>query len=296
MNPKTAGTLEMTTAMAIAGTVGWFVLQTGMPAAAVVFWRCAFGAVALLLTCLRPGQRAGWHIRPRQAGMAALGGVALAASWGLLFAAYSHASIAIATVTYHTQPFMLVALGVLFFGEKLTASQAGWLGTAFGGLVLIVGGGGPWGMPSSGYLNGVGLALAAAFFYAIAAAITKRLSGVPPRLIVLIQLFIGTLLLLPFASVPTGESTGPTWGLLLAIGFIHTGLMSTLLYSAIQKISTSMVGVLSFIYPIVAIAVDAWAFGHRLSGVQVGGAAAILLAVAGMHFGWRIAVRRPATG
>ncbi len=294
MHPKTAGTLEMTTAMVIAGTVGWLVLQTGMPAASVVFWRCAFGAVALLMLCLLSGQPERWNIGRRQSGMAALGGIALAASWGLLFAAYSHASIAIATVTYHTQPFMLVALGTLFFEEKLTASQAGWLGIAFGGLVLIVVGGGQWGALPSGYLEGVGLALAAAFFYAMAAAITKRLSGVPPRLIVLIQLIVGTLLLLPFAQAPTGGSTLPTWGLLLAIGFIHTGLMSTLLYSAIQKLSTSMVGVLSFIYPIVAIGVDAWAFGHRLSPMQVGGAVAILMAVAGMNFGWRMAARHPA--
>lgn len=107
-------------------------------------------------------------------------------------------------------------------------------------------------------------------------------------------MIVGTLLLVPFATWPSAGAGIHPWSLLLAIGFVHTGLMSTLLYSAIQKISTSMVGVLSFIYPIVAILVDAWAFGHRLSLVQVGGAAAILVAVAGMNFGWRMASPRTA--
>lgn len=54
----------------------------------------------------------------RQAAIAVLGGVALVLNWVMLFGAYSHASIAVAAVTYHVQPFMLVGLGVLFFGEK----------------------------------------------------------------------------------------------------------------------------------------------------------------------------------
>ena len=38
MHLKTRGTLEMTAAMLISGTVGWFVLAADQPAAAVVFW------------------------------------------------------------------------------------------------------------------------------------------------------------------------------------------------------------------------------------------------------------------
>jgi drug/metabolite transporter (DMT)-like permease len=292
MDTKTAGTLEMTAAMVIAGTVGWFVVKTDMPAVSVVFWRCAFGAVAMLAVCLRMGLWRDCGLSTRQGIMAALGGIALTASWTLLFAAYSHASIAIATVTYHTQPFMLVALGALLFGEKLTAQKVGWLGVAFAGVLLVVIGERQSDAHASNYLLGVGLTLAAAFCYAIAAAITKHLKAVPPRVIVLIQMIVGALLLMPFATWPSGESNEHAWGLLLAIGFIHTGLMSTLLYGAIQKISTSLVGVLSFIYPIVAIQVDAWAFGHRLSLAQVAGSVAILAAVAGMNFGWRFSLPR----
>ena len=37
------GSLEMTAAMLISGSIGWFVLMSGQPVVNVVFWRCAVG-------------------------------------------------------------------------------------------------------------------------------------------------------------------------------------------------------------------------------------------------------------
>lgn len=292
MDTRTKGVAEMTVAMLISGTIGWLVIETAMPVMAVVFWRCALGGLAMLLACAGLGLLRGCWPGRRKAAWAALGGVALVANWYCLFSAYSHSSIAVATITYHTQPFMLVALGAVFFGEKLGMRQLGWLVLAFFGVLLMVAGGRQAAEASPTYLSGIALALAAAFFYAMAAAITKRLKDVPPHLIVLIQMGAGVLLLWPAMQLPEGSGAGATWGLLLMLGFVHTGLMSTLLYGALQKISTALVGALSFIYPVMAVGVDAWAFGHRLGGLQLAGALGILLAVAGMNFGWRLPVRR----
>jgi drug/metabolite transporter (DMT)-like permease len=72
------------------------------------------------------------------------------------------------------------------------------------------------------------------------------------------------------------------------MGIVYTGLVFTLLYGAIQKLPTHMAGALSFIYPVVAIGVDYLAFGQRLHPGQLLGAAAILLAAAGMTLGWSL--------
>ncbi len=114
-NQVKRGSMEMAAAMLIAGTIGWFVLMSGQPVLDVVFWRCVFGAAALLLICafmgfLRPGQLS-WI----SFAIALVSGVAIVGNWVLLFAAYSRASIGIATAVYNTQPFMLVGLGALFF-------------------------------------------------------------------------------------------------------------------------------------------------------------------------------------
>ncbi|WP_137925598.1 DMT family transporter [Cupriavidus sp. 2SB] len=286
MEDRTRGMLEMAAAMVISGTIGWLVVISGRPVTQVVFWRCAFGALVLVPVCFARGYLKPGSISLRQVLLAVAGGVAIVANWLLLFSAYEGASISIATAVYNTQPFMLVALGALFLGERITVTKVVWLLLAFAGMLLIVQGK-PHSGPSHGnYLTGIALALGAAFCYALAALIAKQLKGVAPHLIAMIHVLVGTVMLLPMAlqaELPVG--TLP-WATLATMGFIHTGLMYILLYGAIQKLPTHLTGALSFIYPVVAILVDRLAFGHQLLASQIGGAVLILLAAAGMTLGW----------
>ncbi|QOF69569.1 DMT family transporter [Aminobacter sp. SR38] len=294
MSDKMRGTVEMTAAMVISGTIGLFVVLSGQPVMDVVFWRCAFGAITLLIVCAALGLFRPEVMTRRQIGWAAAGGVAIVSNWILLFAAFPRASISIATAVYNTQPFMLVALGATLFGERLTLTKLSWLGIAFGGMLLIVQSKPDAGAVGTDYLCGILLALGAAFFYAIAAIITKKLKGVPPHLIALIQVTVGILMLAPFANSAALPVGAKTWTLLVAVGVVHTGVMYILLYGAIQKLPTNLVGALSFIYPVVAILADFLAFGHRLQPLQLLGAAAILIAAAGMTLGWTLVKRRVA--
>ncbi|CAD5109000.1 DMT family transporter [Zestomonas carbonaria] len=290
------GSIEMLGAMLISGSIGWFVLASGQPVPDVVFWRCVFGAATLLSICaalgfLRPGILS-W----RTLGLAMLGGVAIVANWVLLFASYSKASIAIATVVYNTQPFMLVALGALFLRERITWGQMGWLLLAFGGMLAIVQSKAGPGYVDGNYFVGLGLALAAAFLYAIAALVTKRLTGTPPHLIALIQVSLGILLLAPLANLGDPPSGLSAWGSLITMGIVHTGLMYVLLYKAIQKLPTVITGTLSFVYPIAAIAVDWVAFGHHLAWLQWLGVAAILVAAVGTEVSRSLKKQTPQEG
>ncbi len=204
----------MAGAMAIAGTVGWCVLLTGMPATAVVFWRCAFGALALASICMALPQQGGPRISLARPVWPPWRSVALGASWALLFAAYAHASIAIATVSYHIQPFMLAALGALFLPRKNDGLPGGMAGPGIRGARADRprrhGGVRP---ALAGLPGRLGLALAAAFFYAVAAALTKTMPECRPGVIALIQLGVGAVLLLPFASAPAGASAPARVGL-----------------------------------------------------------------------------------
>ena len=280
------GSLEMVAAMLISGTIGWLVMLSGQPVLDVVFWRCVFGALTLLAICaamgfLRPGllTRATFLL-------AVLSGVAIVGNWLLLFGSYSRASIAIGTAVYNVQPFILVGLGALFLGEKITVQKLFWLGVSFAGMLAIVSAHG--GESGDHYLMGIVMALGAAALYAVAALIIKRLTGVPPHLIALVQVTTGVVLLAPLAQVSAFPHEVQGWGSLLTLGMVHTGLMYVLLYGAIQKLPTALTGALSFIYPIVAIFVDWFAFGHRLDALQWVGVAAILLAAAGMQQGWGV--------
>ncbi len=279
------GSWEMIAAMLISGTIGWFVLVSGVSVIEVVFWRCVIGGLTLLLVCALLGYLRLDLLTWAKLGLAMLSGVAIVGNWLLLFESYSRASIAISTAVYNVQPFMLVMLAALFLGERITVQKLAWLSVAFLGMLAIVTAHGDH-KTGDDYLGGIALALGAAFLYAIAALIIKRLKEVPPHLMALIQVITGALLLAPMVPWNSLPATPNAWAALVTLGVVHTGLMYVLLYGAIQKLPTAITGALSFIYPIAAIFVDWIAFGHRLGWLQWLGVAAILLAAAGLQRGW----------
>ncbi|WP_439855515.1 DMT family transporter [Pseudomonas yamanorum] len=280
------GSWEMVAAMLISGTIGWFVLVSGVPVVEVVFWRCVIGALTLLVVCGLLGYLRLDLLSYTKLGLAMLSGVAIVGNWLLLFESYARASISISTAVYNVQPFMLVLLAAVFLGEKITVQKLAWLSVAFVGMLAIVTAHGSQQNTGDDYLAGVALALGAAFLYAIAALIIKRLKEVPPHLMALIQVSTGALLLAPLMQWHSLSASMDAWAALLTLGVVHTGLMYVLLYGAIQKLPTAITGALSFIYPIAAIFVDWIAFGHRLGWMQWLGVAAILLAAAGLQRGW----------
>ncbi|MGH8780703.1 DMT family transporter [Paraburkholderia sp.] len=286
------GAVEMSVAMLMSGTIGWLVVSSQQPVSNVVFFRCLFGAATMALVCGALGLFRRGLFSWRMFGLAVLASVAIIANWALLFAAYSRASISMATAVYNTQPFMLVALGAVVFRERVTASTIAWLVVAFIGLVFVVKVEPAVLAVPGQYLEGVAYAVGAAFLYAVSSIITKHLKGTPPHLLALIQASLGVLALAPFVHFDNLPTTGAHWLELVTLGVVNTGVMYVLLYGAIQKLPTAMTGALSFIYPVVAIVVDRVAFGQRLAWVQLLGAVLILLAAAGVNLGWRIVPQR----
>ena len=282
MKHTVTGVWQMSLAMIISGSIGAFVLLSGLPVIDVVFWRCLIGALTL----------AGFISLSRQPFsqltrltllLAIIGGVAVVINWLLLFAAYARISIGMATVVYNTQPFMLVLMGILA-GERVALIKWGWLALAFFGVVVLLSS--ELMQAHGGQLAaGIALALGAAFFYALTAMIARKLRPLPPQHIAFIQVIVGTIMLLPLVHRPDFSAAFP-WRYLLILGVVHTGIMYQLLYSAIQKLPTPAIGSLSFIYPIVAIVVDYLVFDHALAPVQLAGGALILLAAAGNNLGW----------
>ncbi|MBV8259721.1 MAG: DMT family transporter [Paraburkholderia sp.] len=286
------GAAEMIVAMLMSGTIGWLVVASRQAPINIAFLRCVLGGATLTLVCAALGLLRRKHLPPRTLALAVLGGAAIVANWVLLFAAYSRASISMATAVYNTQPFMLVGLGAFVLRERVSASTVAWLAVAFVGLVCVVEVQPAVLAVPGEYLQGVACAAGAAFLYAISSIITRHLKGTPPHLIALVQLAFGALALAPFIRYGTLPATPLHWAQLVTLGVVHTGIMYVLLYGAIQKLPTAMTGALSFIYPVVAILVDWFAFGQRLAWIQVVGAALILVAAAGVNLGWRIVPQR----
>jgi drug/metabolite transporter (DMT)-like permease len=285
-----AGLAQMSAAMALSGTLGFFVLESGQNAWNVVFFRCLFGMLALLAYCHFRGLLTRRHFTGVTFVMALAAGAALVMNWVLLFSAYRLASISLSTAAYNFQPFFLMALGTVFLGERPSLAKVAWAVLAFCGLLLLLD------MNASqfslqalrdGRLLGLLLGLGAGALYAVTAIIVKRLAGIPPHLLALVQVALGVLMLLPMTDFSAMPTQAPQWACLVVLGVVHTCLMYILLYSAIQKLPTPSIAALSFIYPAVAILVDYIFFGQRLDAPQAAGIVLILLAVAGVTLNWR---------
>lgn len=269
------GVLQMLAAMALSGTIGWFVLQSGQSVWNVVFVRCLLGTLGLGLYAWWRGQWRSWPFTGRSLAWCVAGGVALVANWLLLFNAYHYSSIGIATMVYHTQPFWLLLLGRVVLGEALTTRKLLALAVAFAGMLLIVqpGGGG------SASLLGVGLALGAAVLYAVVTLISKQLpKTLLPTHIASVQTFTGVLLLWPLLDNATLWVTGAHWPYLATLGLVHTTLMYIVMYAAFRQLPTHWIGLLGFSYPVVALLVDYLAYGRLLDGWQLLGVVLIIAA------------------
>jgi len=76
------------------------------------------------------------------------------------------------------------------------------------------------------------------------------------------------------------------WFWIVGMGVLHTGLSYVLIYGALPKLTTPVIAVLLFIYPLTAIAVDAVVYGRALSLPQFAGMALIVVASLGVNLGW----------
>jgi drug/metabolite transporter (DMT)-like permease len=269
------GVRPMVGAMALSGTIGAAVMLSGESAMTVVFFRCLLGSAALLGWLCWTG---GWtRIDRRACAWIAAGAAALIGNWLCLFSAFTLCGISIATVVYHVQPFLLVVLAAVAQRQAPDWRQLPFLLLAFVGVALTTGISGGTLQPA--LLGGVLLALAAAFLYALATIATRQLKAYPPAQIAGLQLALGVAVLAPMASFDVGTFTARTWGSLLVVGLVHTGLVYNLMYGAFQRLKAESIATLSFIYPAVAVATDLALFDARLGALQWVGMGLILAGV-----------------
>jgi drug/metabolite transporter (DMT)-like permease len=275
--------------MVISGSIGLAVTESGLSAIDVVLARCAIGCVAVAAYCVWSRSFRGVHYTWRTLALTVIGGLCIVANWVLFFTAFSFTTITITTATYHVQPFVLALLGWAVFGDRVTMDQAGWMAFAFGGIVLLTGVGPVAFGPA--LCAGVGLAIAASVLYSTASIIAKQLRAIPPQITLLIQLVVGSLATLPLASSDAMAFAPRPLACIIALGVVHTGLLYVLVYGALQRLPTTKIAILTFIYPAVAVVLDVLCYGHVPRLPQVFGIAMILVANVANARKWRFLFR-----
>lgn len=284
--------LQLAAALAVSGTVGAFVLEAGVDSFTAVFWRCAFGALFLAVWSLAFGYLPDRTVQKRNLLLAALAGAFLALCWACLFSGFKMTSIATATIVFQSYPFLLVLAGILFLRERASLDQFIWLVIAFVGVPLASGALGQSLLAGSNWLLGVALTFAAAASYVVTTLTVRAIKGQRPELTMMYQALVGAMILSFVADFHQSISL-PSWGWLIGIGVIHSGLVMVAMYATYPLLPTPVIAILNFVYPAVAILIDWAVYGHPLGALQWLGVVLIVIATLGVNLKWRIFAERP---
>lgn len=273
MNPR----FMMILSMAIFGTLGLFVRNINVASGELALYRAVMAALFLTTVFLITKRRIEWTKIRKEVPILIASGVAVGINWILLFEAYKYTTISLATLSYYFAPVLVTAICPFLFKEKLTPKQIICFVMSTLGIVLITGIGGADGQNN---LVGIMFGLGAAVFYASVILLNKFIKNVGGMDRTLLQFIAAILVLLPYVASTSGFSLGGLdtlgWSCLLVVGLVHTGITYTMYFSSLKDLPGQKVAILSYIDPLIAIAISVLVLGEAMTVTQMIGGALIL--------------------
>ena len=264
-------------AMTAFGTISIFVRGIALSSMEIAFWRGSIALVVLWFIKKAFYRENKVHISRKQKVLLFLSGMAVGLNWALLFMAYEHTSIAVATLAYYFAPVIVMIVSPLLFKERMTLFQLLCFVMATAGLVLVVSAGNSM---SGGSRAGIGFGLGAAVFYAAVVLMNKWIREGSGLERTIIQFFGAVALLFVILMVQGGfriQTASPgSIGNLLIVGVIYTGLCYWLYFSSIKDLAGQQTAILSYLDPFVAILVSTLFFREPIRVLQGIGAVLIL--------------------
>jgi drug/metabolite transporter (DMT)-like permease len=269
------------------GTIGVFVEEAAQHPLTTVWFRCAFGAAALLLWGTAGGRLGELRLRGRGLAAALAAGVLMIINWALFFAAIERTSIGVATVVFHVQPLWVIAIGAWWLRERVTPRQLGAALLALAGLTLatglVDGAANASDALGAGYAIGLLMCLGGSLSYAAVTLIAKLARDTSSFALAWWQCAVGTAALAWWPVLHGWPAWSMDWAWLAGLGVIHTGLAYVVLYAGMARLSTARIALLQFVYPAAAVVMDWLVYGRTLSALQLLGVAVMAVALLGVR-------------
>ena len=244
----------------------------------VVAWsRLALAAAVLLPVAWKLGALRGLGERWRI--LAVFAAIEMAIPWPLIGFGEVHITSSLAAILIAAVPLFVALIALRFdHSERPTPVRLAGMLIGLAGVVALVGidiGG------RSDELLGALAVLVAAFCYAVGPMIVKRrLSDVDPLGPVAASLAIGTLLVTPFAlaDLPDSAPSADTVASIVVLGLVCSALAFLFFFRLIAEIGPSRATVITYVNPVVALALGVAILDESVTtGVVVG----LLLILAG---------------
>jgi drug/metabolite transporter (DMT)-like permease len=249
----------------------------GLTPATLAWCRVVLGAAVLLALAARAGVLEG--LRGRWRWLAAYAVVEIAIPFPLIATGEQRIASSLAAIIIASVP-LIVALLALRFDHEERASGSRLLGLVIGllGVVVLVG------IDVAGNLRellGAGAVLLAAVGYAGGPMILKRhLAALDPRTAMGTSLALAAVALTPFAllDLPARTPSGTAIGAIIVLGLLCTAAAFALMAVLIAEIGPGRALVITYVNPVVAVALGVTILGERPGAGAVAG---LLLILAG---------------
>ena len=269
----------MVSSMLIFGTIGVFRRFIPLPSAFLACARGIIGGLCILLLIRLKGNRNAAKLSRRDLLILVVSGALIGFNWMLLFEAYNHTTVAVATLCYYMAPTIVILLSPIVFRERLTARKAICAAVAVAGMVLVSGVLGENGAPEAS-VPGILLGLGAAAIYAAVVIMNKKIRGVDTYRKTTVQLLSAGLAMVPYLLLTGGFSTEgfsvSATVLLLVVGVVHTGIAYALYFGSMDGLRVQTVAILSYIDPVSALLFSAFLLREPLSPLNILGAMMII--------------------
>jgi len=275
MNQHTRSRLMVTGSMAIFGTLGIFTRYITVSSGELALYRAVMAALLITVFLALSGKWLDLKAIKKELPLLLFSGIAMGFNWILLFEAYRHTTISIATLSYYFAPVLVMALSPILFREKLSGKQILCFVMSTLGLVLIIGVG-----SAGGSITGILFGLGAACLYATVILLNKFIKNVAGLHRTVLQFYAAILVLLPYVLCSGGMHPevldGTGWLCLIVVGVVHTFIAYCLYFSAIKDIPGQEAAILSYVDPLVAVLVSVLILSEGIAPLQIVGGALVL--------------------
>ncbi len=278
------------------GPITRFADDAGVGSLAIVAWRAAIGATAMLVLLLTLRGAAGRRplsfrqVPPRDRWFIGASSMANLVLNLAMFIAFIRIEIGLALLVFYSYPAFVALVSVIWFGERLDGVRWAALGLSMLGLALTLSGSG-----GVGNLDGLGIGLSflaalAQAFYVLSAR--HGFGRIPPVEAAAVTMGGAALGYLVIAAV-TGQlvslgaplASAESLGLVLLAGFIGAAIPTVCFITGIRLLGAPRAAILATLEPVVGVALAAWLLGEQPGLLQLAGGALILLAAVLLQLG-----------
>jgi len=270
--------LMMIASMTIFGTLGPFVRNISVSSGELALYRAMLAAIMIAAFLFITKRPIPFREIKRELLLLLVSGAAMGVNWILLFEAYNYTTVSVATLSYYFAPVLVTIISPFLFKEKLTKKQILCFTMSTVGIVLITGIG-DLGKGSS-HFTGILFGLGAAVFYASVVLINKFIKTTDGIHRTFLQFAAAIIVLIPYVAFSGGVTLGSMnttgWICLLIVGIVHTGITYCMYFSSLKDIPGQKAALLSYIDPLVAVAISIIVLGEPLTWMQAVGGFLIL--------------------